>query len=161
MNIFLQVKQTQFCNHFRTHATKICTVQPPSLFFSVTLTNYTAAQTLHLQKHTSLSFAPHFFFFCIPSYISGVQHFLAKFVRTWLLFNPTIEVVNIPSSWMVTAGCFFVASIYPSWPWMSGCFECVQCNACVHRLDLGQHSHLKELEGLESEPTRCCCLLVA
>ena len=30
---------------------------------------------------------------------------------------------------------------------MSGSFESVQWNACVHRLDLGLHSHLKEFLG--------------
>ena len=30
---------------------------------------------------------------------------------------------------------------------MSGSFESVQWNACVHRLDLGLYSHLKEFWG--------------
>ena len=30
---------------------------------------------------------------------------------------------------------------------MSGSFESVQWNACVHRLDLGLYSHLKEFSG--------------
>ena len=33
---------------------------------------------------------------------------------------------------------------------MSGSFEYMRWNACVHRLDLGLYSHLKE--GMESEP---------
>ena len=35
---------------------------------------------------------------------------------------------------------------------MSGLFESVRWNACVHRLDLGLYSHLKEFWGMESEP---------
>ena len=35
---------------------------------------------------------------------------------------------------------------------MSGSFESVRWNACVHRLDLGLYSHLKEVFGMESEP---------
>ena len=30
---------------------------------------------------------------------------------------------------------------------MSGSFESVRCNPCVHRLDLGLFSHLKEFLG--------------
>ena len=30
---------------------------------------------------------------------------------------------------------------------MSGSFEFVQCNACMHRLDLGLYSHWKEFLG--------------
>ena len=43
------------------------------------------------------------------------------------------------------AGCMFVASVHLSRTWMSGSFEFEQWNACVHRLDLGLYSHLKEL----------------
>ena len=35
---------------------------------------------------------------------------------------------------------------------MPGSFESVQWNACVHRLDLGLYSYLKEFSGMESEP---------
>ena len=55
---------------------------------------------------------------------------------------------HIPSSWMVHAGCVFVAGIHPSRTWMSGSFESVQWNACVHRLDLGLYSHPKEFWGI-------------
>ena len=53
----------------------------------------------------------------------------------------------MPSSWMVRAGCVFVAGIHPSRTWTSGSFESVRWNACVHRLDLGLHSHPKEFWG--------------
>ena len=48
---------------------------------------------------------------------------------------------------MVRAGCVFVAGIHPSRTWTSGSFESVRWNACVHRLDLGLYSHLKEFFG--------------
>ena len=35
---------------------------------------------------------------------------------------------------------------------MSESFQSMRWNACVHRLDLGLHSQLKEFEGMESEP---------
>ena len=54
---------------------------------------------------------------------------------------------HIPSSWMVRAGCVFVAGIHPSRTWTSGSFESVRWNACVHRLDLGLYSHPKEFLG--------------
>ena len=54
---------------------------------------------------------------------------------------------HIPSSWMVHAGCVFVAGIRPSRTWMSGSFESVRWNACEHRLDLSLCSHLKEFGG--------------
>ena len=51
------------------------------------------------------------------------------------------------SSWMVHAGCVFVAGIHPSRTWMSGSFESVWWNACMHRLDLGLYSHPKKFWG--------------
>ena len=57
---------------------------------------------------------------------------------------------------MVHARCIFVASIHPSRTWMLGSFESMQWNACVHRLDLGLYSHLKDLGG---EWSRKPCLL--
>ena len=86
--------------------------------------------------------------FAFPSYISGVHHFEVRFLHMWPFFNPTIRVVShIPSSWMVQAGCVFVADIHPSRTWTSGSFESVRWNACVHRLDLGLYSHPKEFLG--------------
>ena len=35
---------------------------------------------------------------------------------------------------------------------MSGPFESMQWNTCMHRLDFGLYSHLKELKGMVSEP---------
>ena len=54
---------------------------------------------------------------------------------------------HIPSSWMVHAGCVFVAGIHPSRTWMSASSECVQWNACTHRLNLDLYYHLKEFTG--------------
>ena len=48
---------------------------------------------------------------------------------------------------MVHVGCVLVAGIHPSRTRMSGSFKSLRWNACVHRLDLGLHSHPKELEG--------------
>ena len=52
---------------------------------------------------------------------------------------------HIPPSWMVRAGCDFVAGIHPSTTWMSGSSQSVQWNACVHRLDHGLYSPPKEI----------------
>ena len=35
-----------------------------------------------------------FLFFCDPSYISGVHHFLVRFLHMWPFYTPTIEVVT-------------------------------------------------------------------
>ena len=51
------------------------------------------------------------------------------------------------SPWTVHAGCVFVIRIHVFRTWMSGCFESLQWSACVHRLDLGLYSHLKEFSG--------------
>ena len=48
---------------------------------------------------------------------------------------------------MVHAGCGFAADIHLSMTRISGSFESMQWNACVHRLDLGLHSHPKEFLG--------------
>ena len=49
---------------------------------------------------------------------------------------------HIPSSWLVHAGCVFVAGIH-----LSG-HECqnlvMRWNACVHRLELGVYTHPRE-----------------
>ena len=87
-----------------------------------------------------------FFFFCVPSYISEFHHFGWGFCVCDRFFNPAIES-HILSSWMVHAGCVFVAGIHLSRTWTSGSFESMQCNACVHRLDLGLYSHWKGVWG--------------
>ena len=87
-----------------------------------------------------------FFFFCVPSYIPGVHHFGWDFCvcdRFWSNYWGS----HFPSSWMMHAGCVFVAGIHPSRTWMSGSFQSLQWNACVHRLDLGLYSHPKEFWG--------------
>ena len=65
----------------------------------------------------------------------------------WLFFKSNHWGIHIPSSWMVHAGCVFVAGIHPSRTWMSGSFESVWWNACVHRQDLGLYSHPKSFFG--------------
>ena len=115
-----------------------------------------------------------FFFLCIPSYISGFDRFWWDFCvcdrfkkkkksnhrrghssrisdqkgvsQAWYIeeirhsgWEPLIW-----SSWMVHAGCVFLAGIHLSRTWMSGSFGSVQWNACVHRLDVSLYSHLKE-----------------
>ena len=88
------------------------------------------------------------FFFSFPSYISGVHHFWVRFLRMWPFFNPTIKVVTFRLRGWCVLGVFFVAGIHPSRTWTSGSFESVWWNrACVHRLDLGLYSHLKEFLG--------------
>ena len=67
-------------------------------------------------------------------------------VHIWPFFKSNLRGSHILSSWMVHAGCGFVA-IHPSRTRMSGSFESVRWNACVHRPDLGLHSHLKEFWG--------------
>ena len=71
---------------------------------------------------------------------------LVRFLRMWPFLSNRWGS-HIPSSWMVHAGCVFVASIH--WPrsWMSRSLEPVWWNACEHRLDLGLYSYPKEFFG--------------
>ena len=86
------------------------------------------------------------FFFCVPSHVSGVHRFgWDLWVCDCFWFN--LWGSHISSSWMVHAGCVFVAGIHPSRTWMSGSFEFLLCYACVHRLDHGLYSHPKEFKG--------------
>ena len=93
---------------------------------------------------------PPIFFFCIPSNISGVNHFGWDFC-VCDRFSSNHRGSHIPSLWMVHAGCDFVASIHPSRKWMSGSLESVRGNACVHRLDLSLYLIRKRYGGMESE----------
>ena len=70
---------------------------------------------------------------------------LGEIFAMWPFFIPTIEGVtfHLHGWWMLSV----FASIHPSRTWMSGSFEFVQWNACVHRLELGLYSHLKEFSG--------------
>ena len=56
------------------------------------LSNELNAQHLWVWQHVKF-----FFFFCVPSYISGVHHFLSEIFAyvTVFFFNPTIEVVTL------------------------------------------------------------------
>ena len=72
---------------------------------------------------------------------------LVRCLRTWLYFYSNHWGSHIQSSWMVHAGCVFVAIIHLSRTWMWGSFESVWWNACVHRQDLGLYSHPKEFFG--------------
>ena len=54
---------------------------------------------------------------------------------------------HIPSSWMLHAGCVFVADIHLSKTWMPGSSVSMRWNAYVHSLDLSLYSHMKEFWG--------------
>ena len=90
------------------------------------------------------------FFFCVPTYL-GCSPFLVRCLRMWSFFKSNHRGSHIPSSWMVLAGCVFVAGIHPSRTWMSGPFESIRRNACVYRLHLGWYSHPKEFWGKWSQ----------
>ena len=94
------------------------------------------------------SLALYFFFFCVPA-ISRVHHFWWDYCVCDFLKSKH-RGSHVLSSWTVYAGCVFVAGTHPSRTWISGSFESVRWNACMHRLDLGLHSHLRVL-GMESE----------
>ena len=94
-----------------------------------------------------------FFFFCLPSYISGVHHFGWDFCACggFFFFKSKLWGSHIPSLWMVHAGCVFLTGIHPSRTWMSGPFDSVRRNACVRRPRFILSSK-KVLGGMESEP---------
>ena len=48
---------------------------------------------------------------------------------------------HIPSSWMIHAGCVFVAGVHPSKDMNDRIFGVVQWNACVSRLAIRLCSH--------------------
>ena len=79
-----------------------------------------------------------------PSYAFGVQHFGWDFCVCDRLKKSNHWGSHFPSSWMVHAGCAFVADICPSRTWM---IKSVRWNTCVHRLDLRLYSHPKEFWG--------------
>ena len=84
---------------------------------------------------------------CPQLYLWG-SPFWVRFLRTWIFFlNSNHTGSHIPSSWMVHAGCVFVAGVPPSRTWMSGSLESVRWNVCVRRLDLSLYSHPKEIWG--------------
>ena len=82
-------------------------------------------------------------------YISGVHLYLVRFLCMWPFFdNPTNEVVTFClHGWYMLGVFFFGASIHPSMKSISGSFESMRWNACVHGLDVGLYSHLKEFLG--------------
>ena len=84
------------------------------------------------------------FFFCIPQLDLWSSPFWDESFACVTVFYPNHWGSHIPSSWMVHAGCIFVAGIRLSRTWMSGSFESLWWNACVHRLGLGLYSHPKE-----------------
>ena len=79
-----------------------------------------------------------------PTYISWVHILGWDSFRMWPFFNPTIEEVTFRIGAWVRAGCVFVVGIHSSRTWTSGSCESLRWNTCVHRLDLGLYSHLKE-----------------
>ena len=74
-----------------------------------------------------------FFVFSVPSYISGVHHFWWDFglCDCFLFFCSNHRSSQILSSWIVHAGCVFVACIHPSRTWMSGSLESVRWCMCA------------------------------
>ena len=71
----------------------------------------------------------------------------ARFLHMWPFFQSSHRGSHIPSSWMVHAGCVFVALIHPSRTWISRSSESVWWNACVHRPDLSIYSNPTEFLG--------------
>ena len=55
--------------------------------------------------------------------------------------------LSVELNLITVQGVFFVASIHPFRTRMSGSFESVRWKACLHRLDLGLYSYLKEFWG--------------
>ena len=97
-------------------------------------------------KSTAFAFHQSYSSSAFPSYISGVHHFWVRFLHMWPFSNPITTVVTFRlRGWWVLG--VFVAGIHPSGTWTSGSFESMWRNACVHRLDLGLYSHLKEFFG--------------
>ena len=81
------------------------------------------------------SIAPKFFW--IPSYISGVAHFLGRggeefFSHMTIFFNPTIDWVATVYLRRWCMPCVFVVGIHRSGAWMPGSFGSVWWNACVY-----------------------------
>ena len=62
----------------------------------------------------------------------------------WSFLNPPIEVVTFVDGACWVCFCCPHSPVYDR-SWMSGSFETMRWNACVHRLDLGLYSNLKEL----------------
>ena len=75
-------------------------------------------------------------------YVWGSSLWVRFFLRIWQGFYSNHRGSHFPSSWIVRAGCVFVASIHLSRTRMPSSFEYVQWNACVHRL--ASYSHRKE-----------------
>ena len=119
---------------------------------------------LLLPSHLYLWASP-LFFFCLPSYISGLHHsssspafppislgftILGEFfayVTVFVLSNPTIEVVTFCLHGWCMLEVIFVACIHLSRTWISGSFESMRWNAYVQGLDLSLYSHPKEFWG--------------
>ena len=87
---------------------------------------------------------------CSELYLFG-SPFLGEICAYVTTFYSNHIGSHILSSWLVHAGCVFVAGIHPSRTWISGSFGSVRWNACVHRLDLGLYSHPKEFGVVEPE----------
>ena len=84
-----------------------------------------------------------FFFLCFSSFISGVR--FSSMSPAFI--SPNIEVVAFRFCGWDMLGVFFFAGIHSSRTGMSESFGSVPVNACVHRLDLGLHSHPQEFWG--------------
>ena len=86
------------------------------------------------------------FFFCIPSYISGVHNFGWDFYICGPFFNPTIEVVTFH----LHGWCMLRVFLLPAFTHLG--HECQDLlslwwNASMHILDLGLYFHLQKFWG--------------
>ena len=67
-----------------------------------------------------------FFFFCVPQLYLWGSPLLGEIFAYVTVLKSNHQGSQIPSSWMVRAGCVFVAGIHPSRTWTSGSFESVR-----------------------------------
>ena len=73
-------------------------------------------------------------FSAFPAISLGFTTFGEMFVHVTVFYS-NHRGSHIPSSWMVHAGCVFVAGIHPFRTWTSGSFKSVGWNACYVCID--------------------------
>ena len=138
--------ERSICRLMSSYSSNITSVL--SQFPSQAVFLYFCTCNLKIIEHSHLYCSPvwtmflniFFFFFCVSSYISGVQHLGEIFVYVTVLL---IQSLRQSHSVFMDGACW-VCFCCRSRAWMSGSFESVRWNACVHRLDLGLYCHLKE-----------------
>ena len=88
----------------------------------------------------------YFFFFCVPTYISGVHHFWWAFCiydsTVFFFLNPIKKVVTFHLCGWFMLGVFLL----PAFTHLGREYQDLlsSCNACVHRLNFGLYSRPKE-----------------